>query len=132
MNFTINELNAIATTIGDSIKADCGYDSVKYQYCIVRSGGEAEFTFYCTEDFQRNLDYKLKHQHGHLGFTLTDWQAELAALHNREERELRVLAVQTGETKAILAEMKSAAGRKFAKQIAATRDELANLLEAPK
>jgi len=125
---TTDELNERISREQHRIKNELDYDTVNFM-SISREEKEFLLCFSVDNEFQRKVDTKHWCQNGFLRIKA---DTDFSKFYSREERELRVLMSQSGEIKALSEDLVSAAGRKFAKALAATRDEISHFLAAPK
>lgn len=103
-----------------------GYDSCWLSEVLLEPTGDVVAKYYVDDDFQKDIDYKHRCQNSFLRFT---YPFKLTNEFTREERELRVLLSQQGETVGLQSMLVSAAGRKFVAALQAERSKYAQLVD---
>lgn len=123
----IEDLIADAQAFVEHSMPTLGYDSVRIKKIEI---GETEtyivLVLDCEDNFQERVNYSHQKQVGYIRFS---YPFTTKGKLNREQRELHVLASQTADSKAIADAMVSAAGRRFAEELVASRDRFQALVD---
>lgn len=112
-----------------ALTTERGYDTARIEWIELSPEGEIRLCFTARDDFQSNVSHIHRYksetcQHVHWPFL-----DALASWPTREERELRVLLAQQGESTALADEMKSASARRFVQNLCRERAEYAALCD---
>lgn len=128
---TAQQLLSEAQQFATMLKDLRDYDQVKLWYVELRPTGEIYAHVYGEDDFQNKIAYQHRHKHGSHEVPYPFHKA-IDEWPTREERELRVLLAQQGESTALVSEIRSASAKRFVNNLCAERTRYAQLVDFTK
>ena len=130
MDQNINQLLSQGVEFAKLLKSERGYNGAHFKEIHIQPEGTIFFYFDLQDDFQRDISYSHRFKAGTM-FILPE-ELTLVGWPTREERELRVMLAQQGESTALSDLMVSAAGRAFVTALKEERSRYAQLVDFSK